>query len=49
MECKYQAGQAVRPEEPLEMLDEAVHYSSVELVREINKMRKEINRLKSAL
>lgn len=32
--------------EPLEMLDESKHYNSVDLVREINKLRKEINRLK---
>lgn len=33
-------------EEPLEMLDESKHYNSVDLVREINRLRKEINRLK---
>lgn len=33
-------------EEPLEMLDESKHYNSVDLVREINKLRKEINRLR---
>lgn len=33
-------------EEPLEMLDESKHFNSVELVREINRLRKEINRLK---
>lgn len=34
-------------EEPLEMLDESKHYHSVDLVKEINRNRKEINRLKS--
>lgn len=29
-------------EEPLEMLDEAKHYNSVDLVREINKLKKEL-------
>lgn len=33
-------------DEPLEMLDEAEHKSNVDLVREINKLRREINRLR---
>ena len=33
-------------ETELEMLDESVHMNSVELVREINRLRKEINRLR---
>lgn len=36
----------VEYEEPLEMLDESKHYNSVDLVREINRLRKEINRLR---
>lgn len=34
-------------EKPLELLDEEVHLSNADLVREINKLRQEINRLKS--
>lgn len=34
-------------EEQSEMLDESKHYHSVDLVKEINRNRKEINRLKS--
>lgn len=33
-------------EEPLEMLDESEHLSNVDLVREVNKLRREINHLK---
>lgn len=33
-------------EEPLEMLDESEHLSNIDLVREVNKLRREINRLR---
>lgn len=32
-------------EEPLEPLDESIHFNNSELVRELNRLRKEINRL----
>ena len=32
-------------EEPLHLLDESVHFNNAELVRELNRLREEINRL----
>lgn len=36
----------VEYETPLEPLDESVHFNNAELVRELNRLRKEINRLR---
>jgi len=33
-------------EKPLEMLSETKHYNSNDLVKELNKLRKEVNKLK---